>query len=184
MKAITGFLGLLAFVFAAYAADDMTPGDTKSMATEQATPATAPAAAPVTGTVARAAVTSGIENREPIDSLTNVTTETEKLYYFTELRDMEGQRVIHRWEHNGEVMAEIPFEIGGPRWRVFSSKNLAPTSTGDWKISVVAANGSTLSANTFTYNPAPEPSGQSGTMSKEMPSGAAKEQKSEAPSGQ
>jgi Protein of unknown function (DUF2914) len=189
MKAITGILGVLAFVFTAYAADDMTPDNTKSMGsetTESATPAAAaaPAAAPVTGTVARAAITSGVENHEPIDSLTNVTTEKGKLYYFTDLRDMEGQKVIHRWEHNGEVMAEVPFEIGGPRWRVFSSKNLLPSWTGDWKVSVVAANGETLNTETFTYNPAPEPSAQSSATSSEMTAGAAEQQQSQTPDRQ
>jgi Protein of unknown function (DUF2914) len=186
MKVITGILGVLAFVLTAYAADDTMPDGAKSMGaetTESATPATAPAAAPVSGTVARAAVTSGIENHEPVDNLTKVTADTDKLYYFTELRDMEGQKVIHRWEHNGEVVAEVPFEIGGPRWRVYSSKNLLPGWTGEWKVSVVAANGEALSTNTFSYNPAPESSTQSSATSKEM-TGTGEQQPSQAPSTQ
>lgn len=183
MKAITGILGILAFVLTAHAADDAMPDGAKGV-TAETTESAAPATAPVTGTVARAAVTSGIENHEPVDSVTKATTDTGKLYYFTELRDMDGQKVIHRWEHNGEVMAEVPFEIGGPRWRVFSSKNLLPSWTGDWKVSVVTANGETLSTNTFTYNPAPESSAQSSAMPKEMTAGGGEQQPSQAPSSQ
>lgn len=168
MKLITGILGILMFTFAAYAAD-MARGDDKSMengTTEQAKSATAPAAAPVSGMVARAIITSDVENHEPVDKLTNLTNETNKVYYFTELDNMQGQTVTHRWEYNGKVMAEVPFEIGGPRWRVFSSKNLLPEWTGEWKVSVVAADGGTLATNTFTYNPAPEQSSTPSTMSK------------------
>ena len=77
-----------------------------------------------------------------------------RIYYFTEIRDMAGQTVTHRWEHDGQVMAEVPFEVGGDRWRVYSSKNLEPSWTGEWKASVVDGSGATLSANTFTYNKA------------------------------
>lgn len=187
MKALTGILMMLAFSATAYA-EDLTQIKVKTMENKpaaQAAPATAepatqatPAAAPAMGMVARSAVTSGIENREPVDQLTSATTNMDKVYYFTELRDMQGQTVTHRWEHNGEVMAEVPFEIGGPRWRVFSSKRLEPNWTGDWKVSVVDATGSTLSVNTFTYDQATAPSGMSSEMPKETP-GA--EQKAEAP---
>lgn len=104
-----------------------------------------------TGTVARATITSDVQNREPVDSLSTVTTDDAKIYYFTEIQDMAGHTVTHRWEYNGQVMAEINFEIGGPRWRVFSSKTMMPYWLGDWKVSVVDENGSPLSVNTFSY---------------------------------
>ena len=87
------------------------------------------------------------------------------LYYFTEVRDMAGQTVKHRWEYGDQVMAEVEFEIGGPRWRVYSSKNLQPGWTGDWKVSVVDAAGNPLSVNTFTYTEAPA------STSSDMPTG-------------
>jgi hypothetical protein len=182
MKAIASVIAILAFAAAAYAEDAMKSDATpmKSEATEQT--ATAPAAVPASGTVARAAVTSGIENREPMDELSSVTTEVGKIFYFTELRGMEGQKVTHRWEHNGEVMAEVPFEVGGPRWRVYSSKNLAPSLTGEWKVSVLDANGNPLSTNTFAYNQAPAASAMSDmTPSQETTTSPAKDQNTQMP---
>ncbi len=181
MKTIANVLATLAFVATAQA-EDMNKGDAASMKTgptEQAT-APAPAPAPVQGTVARAAVTSRIENREPVDNLTDATTSTAKVYYFTELSDMEGQTVTHRWEHNGEIMAEIPFQVSGPRWRVFSSKNLMPDWTGEWKVSVVDASGNTLRADTFMYTQAPAASAMPGEMPKDTMTGTA----AQAPAGQ
>lgn len=181
MKVVISIVGILAFVFAAQAAD-MAQTDAKNMestTSDQSMSATAPAEAPITGTVAREAITSDVENHEPVDKLSSVTTDTSKVYFFTELRDMEGQTVTHRWEYNGKVMAEVPFEVGGPRWRVYSSKNLLPDWTGDWKVSVVASNGATLDSDSFTYKPAPEPSAAAGDMPKEMSTGGAAEPKSE-----
>jgi hypothetical protein len=78
-------------------------------------------------------------------------------------------------------MAEVPFEIGGQRWRVFSSKNLAPSLTGEWKVSVLDASGSALSSNTFAYSQAPEPSATSDTMPKEMSASPTEAQQAPAP---
>ncbi len=107
-----------------------------------------------TGTVARAQFTSGIQDHEPIDDLTSLTNDKTHLFYFTELKDLAGQTVKHRWEHDGNVMAEVPFQVSGNRWRVWSSKNLDPSWLGEWKVSVVDGNGATLSVNTFTYRKA------------------------------
>jgi len=88
------------------------------------------------GSVVRSAFTSEISEREPIDKLKETPNDS-KVYFFTELRDMSGQTAIHRWQHNGEVKAEVEFKVGGPRWRVWSSKSFNPEWTGEWKVSVV-----------------------------------------------
>ena len=108
----------------------------------------------MTGSVARATFALSIEDREPVDALASEASGPEEVVFFTDLRDLAGQTVTHRWEHDGQVMAEVPFEIGGDRWRVYSSKNLEPSWTGQWKASVVDGSGATLSANTFTYTEA------------------------------
>lgn len=122
--------------------------------------ASAPAAvAPRTpsGSVARAAFTRAIADREPVDNLSSLPNDHDKIFFFTDIRDMAGAVVIHRWEYGGKIVAEIPFEIGGPRWRVYSSKQLDPSWTGEWKVSVVDGQGGTLSVKTFTYTSAPTP---------------------------
>jgi hypothetical protein len=142
----------------AFAADEAATGTAApAPATETAAPAAAAAATPPapTGTIARSSFTTEIENREPVNSITKLNTGEHRIYYFTELKGMEGQQVTHRWEHNGKVMAEVPFQVGGPRWRVYSSKQLENDWTGEWKVSVIDGNGSTLGVNTFTYVQAP-----------------------------
>ena len=156
------------FATTAFAADDAAMNSaTPTPAAETSMPA-AKTPAP-TGTIARSAFTTDIENREPMNTVTKLDTDQHKIYYFTELKGMEGQQVTHRWEHDGKVMAEVPFQVGGPRWRVYSSKQLENDWTGEWKVSVVDGNGSTLGVNTFTYVSAPaQPAQKSDTMNTPM----------------
>lgn len=116
---------------------------------------TSPAAAittavPVFGRVTRAQCTSEVTNLEPFDSLTARNNGQTHVAYFTENAHMAGQTVIHRWEYNAKVMAEIPFKVGAGRWRVYSTKTLDPSWIGEWKAPVADSAGSRLSVNTFT----------------------------------
>ncbi len=52
------------------------------------------------------------------------------------------------------MIAEIPFAVGAPRWRVHSSKNLLPEWVGEWTVSVVDSGGQVLATDTFVYTEA------------------------------
>jgi hypothetical protein len=101
------------------------------------------------GTVARSAFTTAIADREPVDTLQTIEAVEQMVYFFTELLDMQGQTATHRWEYNGEVMAEVIFEVKGPRWRVWSSKNLQPEWLGEWKVSVINGANEVISESTL-----------------------------------
>jgi hypothetical protein len=103
------------------------------------------------GSIARAQFTSNVLDREPVDDITELTNDTDKIYFFSDIRDMTGQVVIHRWEYNGNVMADVSIDVGGPRWRAYSSKNLLPSQTGEWKVSVVDGAGNVITEKTFNY---------------------------------
>lgn len=109
----------------------------------------------VTGQVARAAFTSGVVEREPIDNLLSADTTTDRIYFFTELLDLEGETVTHRWQYQGNVMAEVSFNVGGPRWRVYSSKSLVPEWAGNWYVDVVDGAGNVLYTGELIYASAP-----------------------------
>ena len=104
------------------------------------------------GSVVRSAFTRTIEEREPVENLENLTNENEQVKFFTELRDMSGQTAIHRWEYDGKVVAEVEFNVKGPRWRVWSSKSLVPQWIGDWKVSVVNGAGEVISEKNLSYD--------------------------------
>ena len=106
------------------------------------------------GSVVRSIFTSSIQDREPIDKLEK-SAEADRVFYFTELRDMSGQTATHRWEYDGKVMSEVKFDVRGPRWRVWSSKSFTPGWAGDWKVSVLNGAGETISEELISLTSAP-----------------------------
>ncbi|VAX13093.1 hypothetical protein MNBD_GAMMA24-1900 [hydrothermal vent metagenome] len=106
------------------------------------------------GSVVRSVFTSAVKDREPTDNIKQLDTRSDKVIYYTELRDMAGQTATHRWEYNGKVMAEVKFNVKGARWRVWSSKRLVPGWTGEWKVSVLNGANEVISEDVLTYSQA------------------------------
>ena len=109
------------------------------------------------GSVVRSAFTRDIDEREPTENLQNLTNDNGQVKFFTELRDMSGQTAIHRWQYEGKVIAEVEFNVKGPRWRVWSSKSFVPQWTGDWKVSVINGAGEVISEKNLSYDIAVAP---------------------------
>jgi hypothetical protein len=107
------------------------------------------------GSVVRSVFTSAVQEREPVDKLNDTGAEQERVFYFTELRDMSGQTAIHRWEKDGQVAAEVKFDVRGPRWRVWSSKSFLPENTGEWKVSVLNGAGEIIAEETLNLTAVP-----------------------------
>ena len=106
------------------------------------------------GTVARAQFSTDVVDREPVDDI-GPTVKVEyggiqRVYFFTDLRDMSGSQVIHRWKLDGEDQADVGFDIGGDRWRVWSSKRLMPGFDGKWSVDVVQ-DGQVIESRSFDY---------------------------------
>jgi len=113
----------------------------------------APADDDITIPSALAQFTTAVENREPVDQVTFVANDARKIIFFSDLRGMNGQTIFHRWVFKGETVAEVPFTVGGPRWRVWSSKELLEEWIGDWTVEIVSEEGEVIAAETFTYSP-------------------------------
>ena len=101
------------------------------------------------GEVTRAAFTTSVVDREPENELRVLEVGAPSVAYFTELKDMDGQTVIHRWEYEGEIMGEVAFDVEGPRWRVHSTKQLDPSWTGQWVVKVMDVDGNVLSEDSL-----------------------------------
>jgi len=112
------------------------------------------AASAANAEVARAIITTAVADHEPVSDLTTIPASDSKAVFFTEVRGMEGKTITHLWKFNGEVMAEVKFNVGGPRWRVYSSKNLMPEWYGEWIVDVVDEAGNVLTEKNFVYEAA------------------------------
>jgi hypothetical protein len=101
--------------------------------------------------VARAQFTTAVVNREPVDQVVKLDEQATRVYFFTDLRNLQGRTVTHRWEFEGQVVSEVAFKVGGPRWRVYSVKSLNPGETGKWTVFVVDESGWPLHATIFKH---------------------------------
>ena len=103
--------------------------------------------------VVRALLTSAVRDREPVDrlppSIRVSDGSVDRIVFFSEVRDLAGQTLSHRWEYQGETMADVSFVIGPGSWRVHSSKRVTPAMTGAWRVVVVDEVGAELASVPF-----------------------------------
>jgi hypothetical protein len=109
------------------------------------------AARPPGGYVTRAMFTTDIHEREPLNWVTTLPNDRNVIFFFTDLRNLTGRTVIHRWKWNGKLMADVPIEVGGPRWRAYSIKTLHPSWLGDWTVTVIDPSGDIFIEKAFKY---------------------------------
>lgn len=100
--------------------------------------------------IARAQFASAVQEREPVDEVSEVSTDQSPVYFFTEVENGEGQTITHRWMRDGEVIAEVPLEVGSDKWRTWSSKELSPDLEGELTVEVVDASGNVLEEASIT----------------------------------
>ena len=101
--------------------------------------------------ITRAQFTTKVVNREPIDQLDNIDTSVSRVYFFTELTNLSGQTVTHRWLYDGTKMAEVKIMVKADRWRAHSTKNMMPNWTGTWAVAVIDGEGNEITRKTFDY---------------------------------
>jgi hypothetical protein len=99
--------------------------------------------------VARAIFTTKVVDREPVDQVVSVGPERDRILFYTDLRNLQGRTVSHRWEFEGQFIGEVEFKVGGPRWRVYSKKTLNPSLNGKWTVLVLDQSGWPLHASIF-----------------------------------
>jgi hypothetical protein len=111
------------------------------------------------GSVARSVFTTNIQDREPVDQLSTLVAPHDGVNFFTELKDLDGQTVKHRWRYQGEVVAEVAFNVKGARWRVWSSKQLQPEQLGTWTVEVVNGSGDVIASSSIEHRAVPPETG-------------------------
>jgi hypothetical protein len=126
---------------------------TEALAAESEAGGAAPEASvePVSGRVARAGFTTQVVDREPRDSVTSLGNDATQILFFSEFSGLQGHTLTHVWERDGVEMARVPFIVDGPRWRVYSAKNLQPGWLGEWTVKVEDEQGRVLRSESFSY---------------------------------
>ena len=99
------------------------------------------------------AISTGVQDRVPTGISTAFDSSVGKLYAFTRIVGAEGDtRVYHKWYHGDDLVADVPLTVRSGDWRTWSSKTVLPEWTGDWRVVVVAEDGSVLGSVKFAVN--------------------------------
>ena len=101
--------------------------------------------------ISEAVFALNVEDRVPIDIVEEANNTLGKIYFFTNIRDLKGEYITHRWIYDDNVMSNVRFEILGPRWRIWSTKNLWHSWVGEWKVQVLLDDATMLYEKTFNY---------------------------------
>ncbi len=101
--------------------------------------------------VLRAMFTTKLDDREPSDRVLILGNAATELFFFSELNQLQGHTITHRWEYEGKVVYQRSYEVKGPRWRITSRKDLDPTMVGRWTVVIVDEKECPLKAVVFQY---------------------------------
>lgn len=103
--------------------------------------------------VKRAVLTQALNGREPGKAMANTVTVGKNkpvtVYYFTELRDMAGQKIYQVWLHDGKAVARYEHEVAADRWRTFSHRRLTTKARGAWQVKTIDEQGRLLNEKSF-----------------------------------
>jgi len=102
----------------------------------------------IDNTIIRSLLTTGLNNKEPIDNITSSLTATKDkaagIYYFTEIANMKGQSLYHHWLWKDKLIYKRRIAILGNRWRAATSKLIPYSKVGDWRVRLVDSQGDVL----------------------------------------
>ncbi len=93
-----------------------------------------------------------VENRDIVNPSDNLPNNLENIYCLSAIKTDEAPTTVyHIWYYNGKEMAkvELPVKTNSTNYRVWSSKKIIPSWTGDWKLSVLDKDGNVLAEKEF-----------------------------------
>ena len=103
--------------------------------------------------VAVAAICQDVVDREPVDAGVRFAASVGTLYCFTKITGaQEATQITHVWYFGAEERARVDLDVNSSTWRTWSSKNVEPSWTGDWRVVVVSEDGSVLGTVKFSVN--------------------------------
>ena len=103
--------------------------------------------------VSRAILAKGLKNKEPVGEVSGPImvdkTKAVGIYYFTEMNNMKGQVLFHKWFRNDKLVFKRKINILGNRWRTSTSKLLSYSAKGRWIVKLVDESENILSEIKF-----------------------------------
>lgn len=100
--------------------------------------------------VSEASLTTGIQDRMPVDQVDSLPPGVTTLYCFTRVVGAaEETTVQHVWFRNGVEVARVELPVRSINWRTWSSKKIPADWTGEWKVEIQDKFGEVLTTLPF-----------------------------------
>ncbi|MFW5443297.1 MAG: DUF2914 domain-containing protein [Methylococcaceae bacterium] len=103
--------------------------------------------------VARALLTTGINNKEPLAEISSPIlvnkNKATSVYYFTEIRNMKGHALFHHWLRGDVSVYKREIKILGNRWRASTGKTITYYKAGVWRVTLESEQGVILNEIQF-----------------------------------
>jgi general secretion pathway protein A len=97
-----------------------------------------------------AARMQGLEPGPPIDLPVRLSQgQARTIYFFTQLRGLNGRSVLHRWEWNNRMMKERQLHPASELWRAYTAMSIGGEMRGSWRVSAVDATDKVLAERRF-----------------------------------
>jgi hypothetical protein len=102
--------------------------------------------------IEQAVLSAEVVDKEPGETFNNrVPKPVRQLYFFTQIKNGEGQTLYHRWIHNDREMALIPLTIHSNLYRTWSSKRLTSAWQGQWRVEILNQDKAVIYRQNFVY---------------------------------
>lgn len=103
--------------------------------------------------ISRAAIAYSLKQKEPEDIVTGpIKTDKAKavgVYFFTEINNMKGDILFHKWYLNNKKVFSRRLNILGNHWRASTSKLITYSQKGEWHVTLVNQNQQVLAEIRF-----------------------------------
>lgn len=86
-----------------------------------------------------------VVDREPVGAGDVFPKDLAKLMCFTRITGATPPtEITHNWYFGDKQMASVALHVGSTNWRTHSSKKIIPAFAGEWKVEILAQDGTLL----------------------------------------
>ena len=99
---------------------------------------------------AEVVVTTGIQDRMPVDAVQSYAASVESLHCYCRIVGVSSETTVwHVWYHNGREVTRISLPVRSSNWRTWSKKTIPAAGRGAWRVDVLGGQGGVLGSQRF-----------------------------------
>ena len=90
---------------------------------------------------------AAIKDRTPITVSDTFPSEIAAVCCYTRIKGAkDSTAIVNSWYHGEAKVVDVSLPVKSPLWRTWSRKTIAPGGRGEWKVDVIAPDGSVIAS--------------------------------------